>query len=152
MAIFYVNNSRWRITKRPMIYFLSKFRSYLPQKPTQHRRNEPRKEANVRRKKPGKKGKKEGKEKKEAKGGSKKASILPGADGSTIVAVPSAMMIYERFLEGQAATIRRWTARDRRRREERHVAKREAPPTFGLVRERVLDFWNADHWGPGTSR
>lgn len=63
--MFYVNNSRWRISKRPLIYFLSKFRSYLPQKPTQLRRNEPRKEANVRRKKPArKKGKKEEKERK----------------------------------------------------------------------------------------
>lgn len=35
--------------------------------------------------------------------------------------------------------------------EGRHVAKREAPSPPGLVRERVLDFWNADHWSPGTT-
>lgn len=31
------------------------------------------------------------------------------------------------------------------------MAKREAPSPPGLVRERVLDFWNADHWSPGTT-
>lgn len=43
--------------------------------------------------------------------------------------------------------------REREAEKVRHVAEREeAPPTSGSVRERVLDFWNADHWGPGTSR
>lgn len=152
--MFYVNNSRWRISKRPLIYFLSKFRSYLPQKPTQLRRNEPRKEANVRRKKPArKKGKKEEKERKR-----KQKRIEKGINP------PRGRWIDDRCGAQRDDDLRAFSGRpgsndpamnrerDRRRREERHVAKREAPPTFGLVRERVLDFWNADHWGPGTSR
>ena len=80
--------------------------------------------------------------------GTKKGRINPpSADGwMVMMMMMMMMMIYEEdFLEGRGGG-RGWGG------EGRHVAKREAPSPPGLVGERVLDFWNADHWGlPGTT-